>query len=478
MTGRGRYRIRTRLAFWYGAAVAVTVLAYAAGVYTFVGRSFREALDRTLHEDFETVEQVLDRDGAAAVPSVRHEDDQDLQATAAVEVWNERDRPPLRSVGASTPPMPAGVGDTYAYVSVRGADGESRRTITGRHTAHGTPYIIRASRSEARVGHELTELASGLAMGVPIVVLLAALGGYHLAGRALRPVDAMTAQAAAITADRLRERLPVENAGDELGRLALVFNDMLQRLEDAFDRLRRFTADASHELRTPLTAIRSVGEVGLREARTPAAYRDTIGSMLEETDRLTTLVESLLFLSRADSGRTLAGPERIPLLAFSSEVAGHLAVLADERRQRIEVEGDASLEAHADPVLLRPALVNVVDNAIKHSPQGAAIRIVVAATSDTEVVIAVQDSGPGIPPEHRDRVFERFYRVDEGRARDRGGSGLGLAIARWAVEANGGAVELESEMGRGSTFRLRLPRYAAVAGAGSSRATRAQVPVA
>lgn len=328
------------------------------------------------------------------------------------------------------------------------------RTLTGAHSVGASEFVIRVTRSEERVRHELNELLMGLGLGLPIAVVLAGIGGYQLARRALRPVEHMTEQAQSITADRLRARLPVENPGDELGRLATVFNEMLHRIEEAFDRLRRFIADASHELRTPLTAIRSVGEVGLRERHDGAAYREVIGSMLEEADRLTGLVDRLLFLSRADSGRTSVRRELVPLLALAREVTGHLSVLAEERAQTIDVEGEASIEARADPMLIREALINLVDNAIKYSPRGAQVRVRVFSDGREGAVLEVTDAGPGIDPEHHTRIFERFYRVDQGRSRDHGGSGLGLAIARWAVEANGGRIELESEVGRGSTFRI------------------------
>ncbi len=302
-------------------------------------------------------------------------------------------------------------------------------------------------------------------MGLPVAVLLAGACGYYLARRALRPVDRMTTEAAAITAERLRARLPVENPRDELGRLATVFNQMLERLEEAFGQLQRFTADASHELRTPLTAIRSVGEVGLREPRDPHAYREIIGSMLEETDRLTGLVDGLLYLSRADSGRTPVRRADIDVRVLVDDVVAHLSVLADERDQRIVVGGEPSVIVYADAVLLRPALINAVDNAIKYSAHRSEIRIMLGAGA-WDAVIEVRDQGPGIAPEHQARVFERFYRVDPGRSRDEGGTGLGLAIARWAVEALGGTLELHSDVGVGSVFNIRLP----LGGAGRSEA--------
>jgi heavy metal sensor kinase len=302
----------------------------------------------------------------------------------------------------------------------------------------------------------LNELLAGLGLGLPIAMVCAGLGGYHLARRALRPVEGMIAQARSIEADELRARLQVHNPNDELGHLATVFNDLLARIEEAFDRLQRFTADASHELRTPLTAIRSVGEVGLREARDAATYREVIGSMLEEADRLTRLVDSLLFLSRADSATTAVRREPVLLERLAREVTAHLSVLAEERDQSFVHEGGPGVEVEADPVLLREALINIVDNAIKYGPTGSPIRIRVERTGNWGV-IAVADRGPGVPAEHLERIFDRFFRVDQSRSRNGGGAGLGLAIAKWAVEIHGGHIALHTGPGEGAEFRMHLP---------------------
>lgn len=264
----------------------------------------------------------------------------------------------------------------------------------------------------------------------------------------------MAERAQRITAERLSQRLPLTGRDDELDQLAQTFNLAFSRLERSFEQLRRFTADASHELRTPLTALRSVGEVGLASGGGAAEYREVIGNMLEEVDRLTRLVESLLELSRADAGPLALRPAPLDLGALAPEVADQLAVLAEERDQKLDVEA-ASAPASADQMVLRHALVNLLDNAIKYSRDGARIAVR-SGTRPTD--LEVEDHGPGIAEEHRERVFDRFYRVDRGRSRAQGGAGLGLALARWAVEAHGGRIELESEPGKGSTFRILLPR--------------------
>jgi heavy metal sensor kinase len=322
-------------------------------------------------------------------------------------------------------------------------------------------HNIAAAIDEAPLRYTLWTLAVILMMGVPFAAGLAIAGGHFLAGRVLLPVGAMADKAREITAESLGERLPVENPQDEFGRLATVFNDTLSRLHDSFERLRRFTADASHELRTPLTAMRSVGEVALQGALDPSAYRDVIGSMLEEVDRLTRLIDNLLILTRADSGRIQPVRETVDLGALAGNVADHLRVLAEEKQQSLSVHAAASVNALCDPSMLRLALMNLLHNAIKYTPNKGAIRVDVTMTLLGQAAIEVHDTGPGIPVAHRPRIFERFYRVDASRSSDSGGVGLGLAIARWAVEVNGGRIELEGEEGKGILFRVVLPVAAA-----------------
>jgi len=310
--------------------------------------------------------------------------------------------------------------------------------------------------AEQRVDQQLGEILVVLVLGLPVIVAFAGIGGYVLARRALSPIDQVAADARRITAERLHERLSVPNEHDEIGRLAGVINDTLARLESSFDQLRRFTADASHELRTPLSVIRGIGELGLGQTRSPTEYKEAIGSMLEEVDRLTRMVDTLLRLSRGDAGTVRLAPESLDLAELARDVVSSLAILADDRRQCLHVEAGSIVSVVADRLVLRDAVANVVDNAIKYGPAGS--RIVVAVNgSATHGTLTVTDEGPGISLEHRARIFDRFYRVDEGRSREMGGTGLGLAIAKWAVEANGGHITLDSTES-GSTFRLELPR--------------------
>jgi len=293
-----------------------------------------------------------------------------------------------------------------------------------------------------------------LAVGGAATLLLFGLAGYFIAGRALAPVKEMVERTRRLSAKSLNERLPVANPHDELGELATVFNQTLQQLENSFAELKRFTADVSHELRTPLTAIRAVGEVACRE-RNPAVLYNALGSILEEVGRMNQLIDRLLLLARADDDNLPVRLEAALVREALVEVANALALVAEDKQQPLELDCPDHLLAVFDPALLRLALLNLTQNAIRYSPPAKPITLRAYRGQDA-VVIEVADQGPGIAPEHQQKIFERFYRVDKARSRAEGGVGLGLAIVKWSVERMGGTVELKSEVRSGSAFRLRL----------------------
>jgi len=419
-------------------------------------------LDHQLHEDFELAEQMLERQADSSIRwrADEHHHDEDSGDESWLDVWDPAGqllyrRAAVARAGHDAPSsfLPL---ERFGYASVMLSDRVPVRVLSRSYVVDGLPVVIQVARSTAQLREELNALLRVLGFGFPIAVGIAAVGGYALARRALAPVDRMASQARTITAERLGERLPVVNPDDELGHLTTVFNETFARLERSFEQLRRFTADASHELRTPLTAIRSVGEVGLREPRDERTYREIIGSMLEEADRLRHLVDSLLILSRADAGQGQLNRELLDLAELACEVVNHLGVLAEEKRQILSVEAPAPVYVTGDRLVLRQPLINLVDNAIKYSPEGERVRVCVRDQSEGPT-LEVTDTGPGIAAEHQAHIFDRFYRVDKARAREMGGTGLGLSIVQWAVEVHGGYIKLESKGGKGSTFRILLP---------------------
>ncbi len=448
--------IRVRLTAWYVAALFLMMVVYAAATYIAVRHEFYEQMDDELHEDFEVASEHLTAlpDGRVALDEEDHRDGDD-DADRGLDVWSMRGDAIIRAASAIVlPPVTAQVsGLRYASIV---ADGHRWRTLTGAASAGPTAVLLRVSRSEERLRNQLWEVFTVLAFGLPVVVALAGVGGYVLARRALLPIDRLASDAHRITAERLHERLSVVNPNDEIGRLAAVINDTFARLESSFEQLRRFTADASHELRTPLSVIRGIGELGLGTTRTPAEYKDAMSSMLEEVDRLTTLVDTLLRLSHGDAGTVRLSHEPVDLGHLASEVSGSLSIVAEEHHQRVVVDARPGVVVSVDRLVLREAVANLVDNAMKYGPPGSTIHVRVRAERQ-QAIVEVEDEGPGIPPEYRDRIFDRFFRIDEARSREDGGTGLGLAIARWAVSVNGGRIVVDTGARGGALFRIVLP---------------------
>jgi len=440
--------VRARLTLWHAGVLTLIICTFSAGILLFVGARLYAALDAQLGREVTTIDKIYREEP---------EELKDLASHWGLTLFQVMEGPRVRyeteAWGREGLSAALRTGDSTSPLSWTAANGRRYRV----QTVSASSYRVAAAIEETSLRNTLWTLAIILAMGIPFAVGLAIAGGYFLAGRVLSPVGAMAEKAREITAESLAKRLPVDNAEDEFGRLATVFNDTLSRLQDAFERLRRFTADASHELRTPLTAMRSVGEVALRNTLDVTAYRDVIGSMLEEVDRLTRLVESLLILTRADSGTVQLAPEALDIGVLAGNVVDQLRVLADEKQQTLTLRAAIPVRAIADAALVRHALMNLIHNAIKYTPKSGAISVEVNATGSGQAVIEVRDTGPGIPVAHRNRIFDRFYRVDASRSRDEGGVGLGLAIARWAIEANGGKIELAGDGAQGGVFRVLLP---------------------
>jgi heavy metal sensor kinase len=437
--------VRLRLTLWYSLALGLIVLAFSLAVFLFVkDRLFRQ-FDRGLAKEFATLAAEVAEDSGNFA---------EIESASMFEVFRGGvsvfRSAHLRKAGLPETPRAPAAG--IRTVRVREDD---RFRLLARPVKNDLFLIV--AQDEESVWKALHTLLAILGLALPAALLLAAIGGSVLAGRLLAPVGAMARRAGTIGAENLSERLPIGNPEDEFGRLAAVFNQTLGRLQAAFERLQRFTADASHELRTPLAALQSVGEVALQEDLDAAAYRDRIGSMLEETARLTSLVESLLVLTRADSGRLPANRTPVDLRALVGKAIEDLRVLAEEKNQILTADLPAGIEVSVDADLVRQAVVNILDNALKFTPAGGSIAVALKARAGV-IGIEFRDGGPGIPAADREKIFERFYRVEKDRPRDAGGVGLGLAIAKWAVEANGGRIELESREGEGSTFRIVLPK--------------------
>lgn len=461
-----RRSLRLRLAVWFTAVASGILLGLTPVVYWLIEHRLHDEFDRQLRIDWSLIETHLEADAAGRIqwraesPAAPGSPG---YAATWFDVWSTKGEALLRHSPADGAQIEAGPrnpkDEREAFYTIYLASGLPARALEQAARIDGRNATLRVFRDESGLHGTLREILIGFALGVPVAALLSALGGYVMAGRTLKPISAMAEQARQITSESLSQRLPTPNPHDELGQLATVFNQTLQRLEDSFESLKRFTADASHELRTPLTALRAVGEVALRNTDDGGVLRETIGSMLEESQRLNDLVDSLLLLARVESGRSPIHLEAVHLDELISEIRESVGVLAAEKQQTIELAGDAGTIAAADRLLTRQAVTNILCNAIRYSPPGTKV-VMRCYCRDRSAIIEIADDGPGIALEHHGKIFERFFRIDKARSRAEGGAGLGLAIAKLSVEREGGSIELESEPGKGSRFRVVLPTNA------------------
>jgi heavy metal sensor kinase len=296
-----------------------------------------------------------------------------------------------------------------------------------------------------------------LFLAAPLLLIVASAGGYWLSTRALGPVDEISQAAQKIGIENLADRLQVPHTGDQLQRLSETLNATFARLEASVLHMKQFTADASHELRAPISLIRATAEIALQKYRSAAEYREALEEILEESERTSQVVGSLMLLARADSGKEALdrGPaDACAIVRGAIEQGEKLA-----RRRNIEFNasvpsGPIAIQGDADA--LRRAVLILLDNAVKYTPEGGAVKVNLAEERGN-VIVSIIDTGIGIAKEDIAHIFDRFWRVDRARSREQGGAGLGLSIAKWIVEAHRGSIGLESTLGRGSVFSLRIP---------------------
>lgn len=321
----------------------------------------------------------------------------------------------------------------------------------------GNPtYLVEFGELLDPLGTMLNRLFLQLTLGLPLAILVVVAGGWLLLRRALAPVEQITSAAERITQHNLGERLPVAHTGDELERLSASFNRMIARLDEAFQNSQRFVADASHDLRTPLTILHGELEGFVQDPRLPAELRERAAVMLEETLHLTKIVEQLFTLSRLDAGEARTEWTKFDLAELAKTTADQMGLLAEDKNISISCDAAQKLLVEGDAVRLKQVIVNLLDNAIKYTPDKGAIQLRVHGING-HVVLEVKDTGIGIAADALPHVFERFYRVDKTRSGENESAGLGLSIVKSICAAHGAQVEAQSTVGRGSCFRVTLP---------------------
>jgi heavy metal sensor kinase len=470
-----RSHIRTRLTLWYVAIFGLLFAAYICSACFLQYWQLKQQLYHAEVQDMETVQGLLyfTADGQLSLheeyfnrPESRRLLDRLLEVLDSNGHVLFRNRK-LNGNTLGSRLLPDEGVNGFSPRSLRLADGTPVLVISHVHVLQETPVLIRLAYSTDPLRLQSLQLLGLLTLVLPIALIAAGFAGYRFAVKVLDPLEQMARLTEHITARRLNERILVKNPEDELGHMALVLNGLFERLEESFEKLQRFTSDVSHELRTPLAAIRSVGEVGLQQEHDAEKYRDIIGSMLEEVGKLTAMIDTLLTIAHADSGAIQLQQTTFALMDLVQEAVAVIGVLAEDKEQSLSVTDDQRALVCGDRSFLRMALVNLLDNAVKYSPAGSSIRVSLHIVgSDTGpaqfVELAIQDEGPGIPEGAQERVFDRFYRLDEARSRDSGGFGLGLPIAKWAVEAHGGTINVKTSFPTGAIFCLKLPIVTAI----------------
>ncbi|SNT36774.1 Signal transduction histidine kinase [Granulicella rosea] len=462
--------IRARITLWHLGVLALVLAVYLVVVFIFQYGLLTSQIYHDEMQDMETVEGLLHfaEDGTLQLQQdylshpqshllidrlmeVRADDGTVIYRSATLQGKPLGDEDPKRDEGDGA--------FNFNEHMTRLQNGTFVLMISHRHPVQGRMLLIRIGYSLAPLADRMLHFLFALLLALPIALAAAGLVGYRFAQRALAPLDSMTSRAEQITATNLHGRLEIEDEHDELGRMATVLNSLLSRLERSFAQLHRFTADAAHELKTPLTSIRAVGEGVLEGEQSPAAYREAVSSMLEETSRLNQTVEGLLLLSKAEAGQIVVQPTRFDLRELVDEIVALLDVLIDERRVTIRQIGAeaAQTPVSADRTLVRTCVLNVLHNAVKFSPEGGVITVAYESREENMLRLSILDEGPGIAESDRQRVFERFFRVRAVRASGADGAGLGLAIAMLAIEANHGKIYFDAREGEGSLCYIEIP---------------------
>ncbi len=455
--------LRTRLTLWYTSLVALTFLLLGGAAYALLAYNLSHDVDTSLTGVARLIAEQARR-GDTVFPPPEVEDA--FSRFFGFSPWQHF----FDVIPPGRPAPPSGRGKLPLSPKARQNAAQGISTF---ETVNGlAPYPVRVLTypvidsgrviNFVQVGMSLEVSNSAkhrflltMAAVFPIALLLAGGGGWLLARRALAPVDRMAETARRISAEHLAARLEDAGANDELSRLARTLNEMLERLDTSFRQTRQFSADASHELQTPLTILKGEMEVALRNPRTPEEYRQTMKSALEEIDRLARLVEGLLLLARADAGVLRMDLRSVDLSRLVEDVYQQAKVLAERRNVQLILGEMEPILIQGDYDRLRRLLLNLTDNGIKYTPSGGRVTLSLRREGH-DAALRVEDTGVGISPEEQDKIFERFYRSPEARARGEG-SGLGLCIARSIASAHGGKIQVESTPGQGSTFTVLLP---------------------
>ncbi len=458
--------IGVRLTLWYLAIFALGELVFGAGMFYILRANLYDIVDDGIESQIQDLKSFLGTQKPDTPLTILQ---QQVKGTYSIEhpgdylaLYLENGDLVYRSAFLESHPSVLLPPEQVKYPRSRGRRIEHRpfRFLFQKMSVEGRVFVVEMGTPADDAVDTLHEFKNYLWIFAPLLLLAAAGLGNWVSRKALAPVDELVRTAREVSGTSLGTRLPKLETGDELQRLSDTLNEMLDRIETAFSRITQFTADASHELRTPVSLIRTEAELALRRARGEEEYRESLRHILLEAERTTGLIEQLLSLARADSGREVVQMTHLDLRPMLQGIVEGWRQMAIMRGLQFSADVDTPAFVQGDETLLRRVIEILLDNAFKYTPPPGSVQLRLEQSGEN-VVISVQDSGVGIAPEEQSRIFERFYRVDKARSRNQGGAGLGLAIARWVVTQHHGEIIVEGRPGEGATFRVQLPKIAA-----------------
>jgi heavy metal sensor kinase len=438
--------IRTRLTLWYLAVIVILLLVFSAVAYFMLDRNLYQNLDNSLQN------RSMELQASARI--IPKENELLLSFDANGNLLNKYG-PEIDITGLSSLVQQALSGQDNYLTAVTVDKQTVRLYASSIQLPFNTQIVIVNGQVTTNITGTLETFRYVLIIAVASVIILAGIGGLFLASRVLKPVEHITQTAQHIEESDLSQRIAVKN-DDELGRLASTLNDMIGRLEAAFNRQRQFTADASHELRTPLAIMQAEATLALSKERTEADYRKSLETISQESAYMSSVIGKLLFLARSDAGKEQLNFEDVDLKELLTELSANVEALAQDKGIKFTVDARENLVVHGDKVKLRQLFINILENAVRYTPGEGQVTVSLVK-KDSNALVAISDTGIGIPPEHLPHIFERFYRVDKARSRADGGVGLGLAIAKLITDSHKGNIEVESEVGKGTTFTVTIP---------------------
>lgn len=467
--------IKFKLTLLYSFSLLLTLGIYSTLAYYYMQKNLLDGLDASLRSEVEWIRDAIEPAVSNFESTMSEFEEENADSLLEDEIWNiiyehsllsskkqfiqikdKNGREIYRSLSLGSLDLPIdSVSVENGKIFIMTIDKFNHHKI--RLAVLKSDYLtIGVAYPLDEVTHAMANLIEILIFLIPIPLLISIIGGILLARKALKPVDDIVKTATKITAGNLNLRIPEPSSNDEIARLIRTLNNMINQLENSFERMKQFSADVSHEFKTPLTIIRGEIELALSKNKRASSLRKTLANILDEVVRLSNMVEDLLTLFKSDIGQVKLNFREVDIVEIIKDLLEDIYVLAKKKKIKIEVGRLDSAIVLGDEMRLKQLFLNLIDNAIKYNKSGGKVTISVENKVDI-VSVSISDTGVGIPEDELGLIFERFYRVDKARSRDSGGVGLGLSIARWIAESHNGKIEVESRVGQGSKFSVILP---------------------